>query len=486
MARADTLIFPSHQFNTVMFQAVRSGYAYYPSEILPSSKNYYFDPLDLAVSINRSQNLYSYAWVNLLLVWSSSSFPDHADHIIYQHPQWLFFNPDTVNHDYLDIEGLNQQGVEGIYINPEIPQARDYLKQVIAELISKYQLDGIVIDFVRYPNQMYPRGHSVIMSPPSHHIFTDLTQQSGDLAQQWLNYQYLKDNKHRIEVIDRLISEIKDTVDILDPNVKLVATSFPDIENTSLILGQNWSRWNVDYVCLFVDTSYQDSIPLFPQVNYLLATTSDFYLEDEYHYQGYIYLSDQPDQDVLLNNRQFIWKKYFRPDSSDLNIPELVLINFPTGIRNFNHRLINQLKSFEPEFNRLIDSLSNSRFISEESILYVAIYREDCDQDKIEEAFRFLDEGINPATVTYMFNTDSSPYPSDSTWGLAKLDQLDFPFVLTEQLPQQYLSSDGNTGFYIYQVKFLSQYKYFNEMNPVERSKVIKLFLKNYAEQLSY
>ena len=45
---------------------------------------------------------------------------------------------------------MKKIGDEG-YLNPEVPGTADYLAQLVDEVVSRYDVDGIHLDYIRYP-----------------------------------------------------------------------------------------------------------------------------------------------------------------------------------------------------------------------------------------------------------------------------------------------------------------------------------------------
>src|SRR5690606_18644407 len=56
----------------------------------------------------------------------------------------LDFGPDVMN--------LN---VPAIMLDPGVPEVRDYVVAVVEELVREYDVDGIHLDYVRYPSPDY-------------------------------------------------------------------------------------------------------------------------------------------------------------------------------------------------------------------------------------------------------------------------------------------------------------------------------------------
>src|SRR5947208_2022259 len=44
---------------------------------------------------------------------------------------------------------------EGLYLSPSVPQVGDHLEAVVRELLRAYAVDGLHLDFIRYPGSEY-------------------------------------------------------------------------------------------------------------------------------------------------------------------------------------------------------------------------------------------------------------------------------------------------------------------------------------------
>lgn len=134
-------------FDGVAIQVRAFGDAYYTSDIVPralglSAK---FDPLAEVIKglKNGRQPKKVYAWVDLYRVANvNRAIPLPPDHILKKHPEWLSRNAKFQSEDR---EG-NQ------YLEPGLDAVQEYLEAVVAELMTRYpQLDGVVLDGIRYP-----------------------------------------------------------------------------------------------------------------------------------------------------------------------------------------------------------------------------------------------------------------------------------------------------------------------------------------------
>ena len=133
----------SIRLNTVLVQVRPFGDALYRSSLFPWShlctgvqgQDPGFDPLDILLTEAHSRGLSLEAWVNPYRLKSSASLPDAIaeNNLLNTHPEWVC----TVG--------------EGVYLNPAIPEAADYVVQGVAELVQNYAVDGIHFDDYFYP-----------------------------------------------------------------------------------------------------------------------------------------------------------------------------------------------------------------------------------------------------------------------------------------------------------------------------------------------
>lgn len=148
-------------FNTVFFQVRGNATSYYSSKLEPWSEDYDwnypgFDPLRLAIAEAHSHNMALHAWVNVMPMWRGSRPPVNPDHMYHTRPEWSWYNRSD------ERQPLNR----GFYvsINPCLPEARQHIVHVCKDIVSRYNVDGLHLDYIRFPNELpvingneYPR-----------------------------------------------------------------------------------------------------------------------------------------------------------------------------------------------------------------------------------------------------------------------------------------------------------------------------------------
>ena len=129
--------------NTVIVQVRPFGDALYRSTLFPWShlctgtqgQDPGFDPLDVLIYEAHTRGLSLEAWVNPYRLRASAAVPPAlaADNLASTHPEWVCAVGD------------------GLYLNPAVPEAADYVVQGVAELVQNYAVDGIHFDDYFYP-----------------------------------------------------------------------------------------------------------------------------------------------------------------------------------------------------------------------------------------------------------------------------------------------------------------------------------------------
>lgn len=134
-------------FNTIFFQVRGRGDAMYNSTYEPWSdrltgtlgKNPGWDPLEFVLREAHLRGMEVHAWFNTFKVRNGEKVSnDGKRHIADIQPNWV---------RKLDGE---------MWLDPGIPEVRNYLIKVAMDLVRNYNIDGIHFDFIRYPGSNYP------------------------------------------------------------------------------------------------------------------------------------------------------------------------------------------------------------------------------------------------------------------------------------------------------------------------------------------
>ncbi len=130
--------------NAVCFQVRGRSDAFYQSSYEPwaaelagaRGKDPGYDPLAFAIEEAHKRGLELHAWVNPFRVTSSGTLST-SDKVWLNAGQWII--------------QYNNASFSGQIIDPGYPEAREYVLNVLMEIISNYDIDGIVMDDYFYP-----------------------------------------------------------------------------------------------------------------------------------------------------------------------------------------------------------------------------------------------------------------------------------------------------------------------------------------------
>lgn len=129
--------------NAIIFQVRPEADALYASNIEPWSRfltgtqgkapSPYWDPMQFMIDECHRRSMEFHAWVNPYRVKTSLNNTLAPGHIYTEHPEWFV----TYN---------NQ-----LHFDPALPESRNYICKVVADIVSRYDVDAIHMDDYFYP-----------------------------------------------------------------------------------------------------------------------------------------------------------------------------------------------------------------------------------------------------------------------------------------------------------------------------------------------
>ena len=131
-------------FNAVFFQVRPECDALYNSSFEPWSfwltgkqgkvPEPYYDPLEFAIEEAHKRGMELHAWINpYRAVRKIGSYAIASNHVSRKHPNWIITSGKLK------------------YLNPGLPQVRNYVVNIIKEIVGNYNVDGIHFDDYFYP-----------------------------------------------------------------------------------------------------------------------------------------------------------------------------------------------------------------------------------------------------------------------------------------------------------------------------------------------
>lgn len=244
--------------NTVFFETVNAGYPVYPSQVAPAQNplTLHWDPLAEAVDLAHQRGMELHAWV-----WTFAAGNQAHNAILNQPASFpgplLAAYPDWANYD--NRGQTIPPGQQKPFLDPANPEVRSYLLSLFEEIVTRYKVDGLQLDYIRYPFQD-PRagGHTYGYGAAARQQFSQLTGvdpatlSPADPAQRQLWQQW---TDFRIEQVNSFVADTSDLMHRLNPNLILSTAVFALPENRRLsMIQQNWEEWaqqgDVDMIVL--------------------------------------------------------------------------------------------------------------------------------------------------------------------------------------------------------------------------------------------
>ena len=254
-------------FNTVLVQVRGRGDAYYSATLEPRASELAskptFDPLAAVIDHAHASGIKVHAWVAVNLVSSSVSLPASRDHVVYRAPEWLMVPRElAAEMRKIDLRSPAYLGrlarwtrtqsarVEGLYTSPLHGAAQEHTAAVIGEIAAKYAVDGIHLDYVRFPSDDFDYSPSA-MESFKNTILPDLTddERREAAAREALDpaaYPNLFPehwNEFRRSRLTSLVIKIRNAVKAGRATVALSAAVVPDAQEAFDHRLQDWRSW---------------------------------------------------------------------------------------------------------------------------------------------------------------------------------------------------------------------------------------------------
>ena len=257
------------KINDLFVQVRGRGDALYNSQIIPRSQllpDNDFDPLLYLLKNIKDKGIKVHAWVNVYLLWSSKTLPRDEKHLIYNNNEWI----DTTEEWPVDIDNeLNKvsknNGSEGIFLSPNHPEVNNYLLYVFKELLDKYEIDGLHLDYIRYQDIDFGRNPYAIAQFKKD-VGRDPTpwflevERSNKASPRLIGNMKQWSNAKR-KSITNLVKETKSLINDSYPEVLLSAAVKPNLYIARERFLQEWDVWlAAGYVDWVVPMNYSPNM----------------------------------------------------------------------------------------------------------------------------------------------------------------------------------------------------------------------------------
>ncbi|MBC7187528.1 MAG: family 10 glycosylhydrolase [Calditrichaeota bacterium] len=136
-----------YRFNTLLFQVRGNGTVCYRSSMEPWAEEFGgqdpgWDPLQTAIDEAHARGIALHAWVNVYPGWRGTVPPADPQQLWNSHRDWFMVDPNGA------VQRLNNHYT---WLSPTNPEVQAYLHRLFVELLERYDVDGIHLDYFRFP-----------------------------------------------------------------------------------------------------------------------------------------------------------------------------------------------------------------------------------------------------------------------------------------------------------------------------------------------
>lgn len=174
-----------------------------------------FDPLEYLSIACKEKNLKLIAWLTTFVITSSNVENIGLEHPYLRHNYWITYDKYG--------KRMPHTSQEGAFFDPAIPEVQEYLYNIYMDVVSNYKIDGIQMDYIRYPSKEY--GYN----PQAKAIF----EQSD-----YTDFQEFKRDN-----ITNFVEKIYHGAKNINPQIEVSTAVFANYDDAYYTRSQDWKAW---------------------------------------------------------------------------------------------------------------------------------------------------------------------------------------------------------------------------------------------------
>jgi len=247
--RADVKRLADANFNIIFVDSFYDGYTVYPSSVGMQNPAFAdFDPLAIAMDEGQRQGIQIHAWLETLCAGMASEGGSP--------PQIILNNPDWAA---VGLDGHIPSAAESnrYFLSPAHPDVQEFMLSLTLELVDRYSVDGIHLDYLRYPyGRIIPYDYAPTITKLA---VADLGFEPRDVRLNITKWNAWFDWRHcnLTDFVVRLSGAIRSAA----PGTLISAAVYPYPEAV-LTRMQDWKKWSeeecLDFVVVFTYTLSHD------------------------------------------------------------------------------------------------------------------------------------------------------------------------------------------------------------------------------------
>lgn len=234
--------------DNVFLETYYQGYTIFPSTTMASygikeqrPEFEGWNPLQIWLDEAHKRNMKVQIWFQTFYV-GNEDISRNPKHILSVYPEWA-----NVQKKYAGCSRPRPSVSEhnGYFLDPANPNVQKFLTALLTEIVTTYNVDGLNIDYIRYPKSLSPNIPGALESTWGYSAYARNEfkamagkdpvelEVSDPLMSKWVTYRQGK--------VTEFVSRLRSVVG--DKNIMLSTVIFPGQQDTAITKLQNWPLW---------------------------------------------------------------------------------------------------------------------------------------------------------------------------------------------------------------------------------------------------
>jgi uncharacterized lipoprotein YddW (UPF0748 family) len=221
--------------NTIFIETYYHSWTIYPAENSAQRPEFLgWDPMKLTVDFAREHDMEVHAWIEVFYAFNPNYLDGTLGPVLTRHPDWLLKSNDLADHTAEDGK---------LFLNPAHPDVQNYLVDLMKELVETYDVDGIHLDYIRYPVHTEEKkfGYGDLskkrFAEDRGYPDTDFSLDDPDVQTDFAAWKKL--------TVTRFVERVTEELKGVDEDIQLSAAIFPSYADDpeSQQKFQDWAAW---------------------------------------------------------------------------------------------------------------------------------------------------------------------------------------------------------------------------------------------------
>ncbi len=224
--------------NVVYFETNNAGFTMYPTKIsTPNPQIQGWDPLGCAVQEAHKRGMEIHAWFWTFNVGNTFHNPIIKEDADYPGP--VLSSSDFALALQSGKGALVPPKQHEFWLDPSAPEARQFIKSLVVEIVRKYDLDGFQLDYIRYPfngkgGEMGFNWSGRIRFERETHLSLD--RLDDRTRQAWVAWKQKQ--------VSSFVQDVSATIRSIKPSIRISAAVYAMPANKrSELIQQDWETW---------------------------------------------------------------------------------------------------------------------------------------------------------------------------------------------------------------------------------------------------